>query len=81
MVTTVLYSIGRVCRSDHYTNNYVLDPKGRLESGGEVWVLLIKQLKLSDSGSYVCELNTDPILRSIHILNGKYSVYIKKNKE
>jgi len=49
-----------------------LDPKGRnLETGGEVWVLLIKSLKASDSGAYICELNSDPVLRSIHILIGK----------
>lgn len=48
------------------------DPKGRnLETGGEVWVLLIKTLKTNDSGAYICELNTDPVLRSIHILTGK----------
>lgn len=48
------------------------DPKGRnLETGGEVWVLLIKTLKTSDSGAYICELNSDDVLRSIHILTGK----------
>ncbi|XP_034111306.1 Ig-like and fibronectin type-III domain-containing protein 2 isoform X1 [Drosophila albomicans] len=47
-------------------------PKGRnLETGGEVWVLLIKDLKTSDSGAYICELNSDPVLRSIHILTVK----------
>ncbi|XP_043647954.1 Ig-like and fibronectin type-III domain-containing protein 2 [Drosophila teissieri] len=48
------------------------NPKGRnLETGGEVWVLLIKTLKPSDSGAYICELNSDPVLRSIHILTVK----------
>ncbi|KAH8405330.1 hypothetical protein KR222_005359 [Zaprionus bogoriensis] len=48
------------------------NPKGRnLEAGGEVWVLLIKTLKTSDSGAYICELNSDPVLRSIHILTVK----------
>ncbi|XP_023302537.2 Ig-like and fibronectin type-III domain-containing protein 1 [Lucilia cuprina] len=46
-------------------------PKGRIETGGEVWVLLIKKLKPSDSGSYICELNSEPVLRSIHILTVK----------
>lgn len=47
------------------------DPNGKIDSGGEVWVLLIKRLKPSDKGSYICELNSDPVLRSIHILDGK----------
>ncbi|KAH8270054.1 hypothetical protein KR018_003173 [Drosophila ironensis] len=48
------------------------NPKGKnLETGGEVWVLLIKNLKPSDSGAYICELNSDPVLRSIHILTVK----------
>ncbi|XP_067642607.1 Ig-like and fibronectin type-III domain-containing protein 1 isoform X2 [Eurosta solidaginis] len=46
------------------------NPKG-LESGGEVWVLLVKGLTIHDSGSYICELNSDPVLRSIHILTVK----------
>jgi len=61
----------------------LLDPKGKnLETGGEVWVLLIKSLKPSDSGAYICELNSDPVLRSIHILNGESqinSLHKKKN--
>ncbi|XP_059217362.1 Ig-like and fibronectin type-III domain-containing protein 2 isoform X2 [Stomoxys calcitrans] len=44
-------------------------PNGKVESGGEVWVLLIKRLKPSDKGTYICELNSDPVLRSIHILD------------
>ncbi|XP_037879473.1 Ig-like and fibronectin type-III domain-containing protein 2 [Glossina fuscipes] len=55
------------------------NPKGRLESGGEVWVLLIKKLKISDTGSYVCELNSDPVLRSIHILMVKPFPYKNGN--
>ncbi|EDW26268.1 GL24598 [Drosophila persimilis] len=48
------------------------NPKGKnLETGGEVWVLLIKNLKAGDSGAYKCELNSDPVLRSIHILTVK----------
>ncbi|XP_075164635.1 Ig-like and fibronectin type-III domain-containing protein 2 [Haematobia irritans] len=45
------------------------NPNGKIESGGEVWVLLIKRVKASDKGSYICELNSDPVLRSIHILD------------
>ncbi|XP_030373316.1 Ig-like and fibronectin type-III domain-containing protein 1 isoform X2 [Scaptodrosophila lebanonensis] len=48
------------------------NPKSpNLETGGEVWVLLIKTLKTSDSGAYICELNSEPVLRSIHILTVK----------
>ena len=35
-----------------------------------MWVLLIRKLKPLDSGSYICELNSKPVLRSIHILTG-----------
>ncbi|EDW70342.2 Ig-like and fibronectin type-III domain-containing protein 1 [Drosophila virilis] len=48
------------------------NPKGaNMEMGGEVWVLLIRSLKASDSGAYICELNSEPVLRSIHILTVK----------
>lgn len=38
-------------------------------SGGDVWVLVIKEAKPSDSGIYVCEVNSSPILRSFHKLS------------
>ncbi|XP_045478484.1 Ig-like and fibronectin type-III domain-containing protein 2 [Harmonia axyridis] len=38
-------------------------------SGGDVWVLLIKQAKTTDSGIYVCEVNSNPIVRSFHKLS------------
>ncbi|KDR18237.1 Ig-like and fibronectin type-III domain-containing protein 1 [Zootermopsis nevadensis] len=38
-------------------------------SGGDVWVLVIKDAKPSDSGIYVCEVNSSPILRSFHKLS------------
>lgn len=43
-----------------------------LPSGGDVWVLVIKNSKPSDSGIYVCEVNSNPIVRSFHKLSGKY---------
>uniref|UniRef100_W8ADW8 Ig-like and fibronectin type-III domain-containing protein C25G4.10 n=2 Tax=Ceratitis capitata TaxID=7213 RepID=W8ADW8_CERCA len=51
----------------HDESEWKGDPKG-LESGGEVWVLLVRRLTTEDSGSYICELNSEPVLRSIHIL-------------
>jgi hypothetical protein len=39
-------------------------------SGGDVWVLNIKSTKASDSGVYICEVNSDPIVRSFHKLSG-----------
>ena len=36
--------------------------------GGEVYILLISNLTIADSGLYSCELNTQPPLRSFHKL-------------
>ena len=43
-----------------------------LTTGGDVWVLAIKSTKASDSGVYVREVNSDPIVRSFHKLSGMY---------
>lgn len=43
-----------------------------LPTGGDVWVLVIKNSKPSDSGIYVCEVNSNPIVRSFHKLSGKF---------
>ncbi|XP_050094930.1 Ig-like and fibronectin type-III domain-containing protein 1 [Anopheles aquasalis] len=43
-------------------------PSGRTPLGGDVWVLLIKETRLNDSDVYVCEVNSDPIVRSFHPL-------------
>ncbi|CAH0563601.1 unnamed protein product [Brassicogethes aeneus] len=40
-----------------------------IPSGGDVWVLFIKNPKPSDSGIYVCEVNSNPIVRSFHKLS------------
>lgn len=45
--------------------------KGSSPNGGDVWVLLIKDTLPSDSDLYVCEVNTDPPIRSFHGLKGK----------
>ncbi|XP_069682867.1 Ig-like and fibronectin type-III domain-containing protein 1 isoform X2 [Periplaneta americana] len=39
------------------------------DAGGDVWVLVIKDAKPNDSGIYVCEVNSSPILRSFHKLS------------
>ncbi|XKL66935.1 hypothetical protein PGB90_010355 [Kerria lacca] len=46
------------------------DPRFRIfhDKGGDVWVLRIKLTKASDSGIYVCEVNSEPIVRSFHKL-------------
>ncbi|XP_068081772.1 Ig-like and fibronectin type-III domain-containing protein 2 [Anabrus simplex] len=44
-------------------------PEERAMSGGDVWVLVIKEAKPSDSGMYVCEVNSNPIVRSFHKLS------------
>lgn len=40
-------------------------------AGGDVWVLAIGETQASDSGTYICEVNTIPVLRSYHNLTGK----------
>ncbi|XP_041982407.1 Ig-like and fibronectin type-III domain-containing protein 1 isoform X2 [Aricia agestis] len=40
-----------------------------IAKGGDVWALVIKSVKPSDSGLYMCELNTEPPVRSFHRLN------------
>lgn len=42
-----------------------------IRKGGDVWALVIKQVKPSDAGLYICELNTEPPVRSFHRLTGK----------
>lgn len=49
-----------------------LAPKGKTPSGGDVWVLLITDTKPTDSDLYVCELNSDPPIKSFHSLRGKH---------
>lgn len=46
-------------------------PKGKIPVGGDVWVLLIRETKPSDSDLYVCEVNSDPPIKSFHPLKGK----------
>ena len=38
------------------------------ETGGQVYVLLIKNLTVKDAGVYICELNSEKITRSFHEL-------------
>lgn len=39
--------------------------------GGDVWVLLIKNVKPEDSDVYVCEVNSSPVIKSFHPLRIK----------
>ncbi|XP_055528945.1 Ig-like and fibronectin type-III domain-containing protein 1 [Wyeomyia smithii] len=48
-------------------------PNGRTPLGGDVWVLLIKDARLNDTDVYVCEVNSDPVVRSFHPLRVKKS--------
>lgn len=54
---------------------FKLAPKGKTPSGGDVWVLLITDTKPMDSDLYVCELNSDPPIKSFHSLRGKTLEY------
>ena len=38
------------------------------EPGGQVYVLVIKNVTMADAGLYICELNSDPVPRSFHEL-------------
>lgn len=39
-----------------------------IRPGGDVWVLVIKQVEASDSGVYVCEVNSNPSLTSHYMV-------------
>ncbi|XP_077284865.1 Ig-like and fibronectin type-III domain-containing protein 2 isoform X2 [Arctopsyche grandis] len=41
----------------------------KVHSAGDVWVLVIRKVKPSDSGMYICEVNSDPVVRSFHALS------------
>lgn len=56
---------------------FISDESTDIPSGGDVWVLVIKDSKPTDSGVYVCEVNSNPIVRSFHKLSSKYSMFIK----
>lgn len=51
----------------------------KVANGGDVWVLVIRNSKPSDSGIYVCEVNSNPIVRSFHKLSGR-SIMLLKNQ-
>lgn len=44
------------------------NPKYKTGSGGDVWVLLIKDTKPTDTDIYSCEVNSDPVIRSFQSL-------------
>ncbi len=56
----------------HYFFSLRVTPDKRVsvlhDDGGHVFVLSIANLTLSDSGVYVCEINTDPPTRAFHNL-------------
>lgn len=55
-----------------YTSHILLvGKKKKIAQGGEVYVLLIKNVNPDDTDVYVCEVNSDPMLRSFHPLRVK----------
>lgn len=46
--------------------------KGKAPSGGDVWVLAIKNTRPSDTDLYVCEVNSEPPFKSFHPLKGNF---------
>lgn len=49
----------------------VLAPKSKTPNGGDVWVLLITDTKPTDSDLYICEVNSNPPIKSFHSLKVK----------
>lgn len=43
-------------------------PGPGIAKGGDVWALVIKSVRASDAGLYMCELNSEPPVRSFHRL-------------
>lgn len=43
----------------------------RRKAKGDVWVLLIRNVKANDTGIYTCEVNVNPVIRSFHHLQIK----------
>ncbi|XP_075234927.1 Ig-like and fibronectin type-III domain-containing protein 1 [Lycorma delicatula] len=39
------------------------------DEGGNVWVLAIKDVKTNDSGLYSCEVNSNPVVKTVHKLS------------
>lgn len=50
-----------------------LAPKSKTPNGGDVWVLLITDTKPIDSDLYVCEVNSNPPIKSFHSLKGIFN--------
>lgn len=53
------------------TSSASRDVSNSKKLGGDVWVLLIKSVKPEDSDVYVCEVNSDPVIKSFHPLRIK----------
>lgn len=51
--------------------NDASNDKKKKAVGGDVWVLLIKNVKPEDSDVYVCEINSSPAIKSFHPLRIK----------
>ncbi|XP_018897907.2 Ig-like and fibronectin type-III domain-containing protein 1 isoform X1 [Bemisia tabaci] len=57
-------------------------PKDKKIKGNDVWVLAIKNVSVSDAGMYVCEVNSEPVVRSFHkliVLSAQLQPPPKKN--
>lgn len=48
-----------------------LGKEGKQTVGGDVWVLLIRNIKGSDTDVYTCEVNSEPVIKSFHPLRVK----------
>lgn len=60
----------------HFNVCNILAPKSKTNGGGDVWVLLITDTKPTDTDLYICEVNSNPPIKSFHSLKGDIYAHI-----
>ena len=57
-----------MCSSENFD---ILAISVGMSPGGDVFVLAIQNATVNDTGMYVCEVNSSPVVRSYHELTGE----------